>query len=101
MATATGSTKQQQGAGAEAQQQPQVKRDPHAVQTRWFVAAKGKPIEVTLTNGATLAGILSAVDQYSFTLREADGRLALLFKHAVAVLRIAAAEGGENGKSEP
>lgn len=76
-------------------QQPQVKRDPHAVQTRWFVANKGKPIEVTLTNGATMAGILSAVDQYSFTLRESDGRLTLLFKHAVAVLR-SAGEGGGN-----
>jgi len=101
MATATGNTKQQ-GAVAEAQPQaPKEKANPHAVQTRWFVSAKGRPIEVTLTNGATLAGVLSAVDQYSFTLREPDGRLALLFKHAVAVLRIAAAEGGENGKSEP
>lgn len=94
MAT-VGNTKQQ-GAVAEAQQ-PQVKRDPHTVQTRWFVSAKGKAIEITLTNGATLAGVLSAVDQYSFTLREPDGRLALLFKHAVAVLRIAA-EGGESGQ---
>lgn len=89
MATTTERNGQTQGAEAK------PKRDPHAVQTRWFVAAKGKSVELTLTSGATLTGVLSAVDQFSLTLREPDGRLALLFKHAVAALRIAA-DGGDN-----
>jgi RNA chaperone Hfq len=98
MTTTAGSTKQQQGAGAEAQQ-PQARRDPHILQQKWLAAARGKGIEILLMNGHIVQGVLVGNDQFVLWLKEESGQVAMLYKHACSVLRRTAGE-GENGKPE-
>jgi len=97
-ATTEKNGQKQQGAGAEAQQ-PQVKRDPHVLQIRWLAAAKSKPVEILLMNGHTVRGVLIGNDQFTIWLKEESGQVALLYKHACAVLRRTAGE-ADNGKPE-
>jgi len=99
MATATGNTKQQQGASVEAQQPP-AKRDPHILQQKWLAAARGKGIEILLMNGQSVQGTLVGNDQFVLWVKEESGQVAMLYKHACSVLRRTAqeADNGEPGK---
>lgn len=76
------------------------KMDPHWMQQRWLSAAKGKPVEILLMNGQTVQGGLVGADQYSVWVKEESGRVAMIYKHACAVLRRTAgeADNGESGK---
>lgn len=75
------------------------KMDPHWMQQRWLSAAKGKPVEILLMNGQTVQGGLVGSDQFTLWLKEESGRVAMIYKHACAVLR-RMAEGGGDGKPE-
>lgn len=85
----------------QAPEQPRPKMDPHRVQTKFLLSAKGKAIRLLFTHGASLDCTLLAADQFTALVRLDDGAQMLVYKSGLAgIARIgeAAGEGGENGQ---
>lgn len=66
----------------------------HAVQDRWLATACGTRVRVRLTDGATIAGTLARHDRFTLELRDPHQPPTLIYKHAIATLTPAAANGG-------
>ena len=62
---------------------------PHGVQNGWLSKARGKPIQVRLTDGQLLSGRLAGHDLYCLALEEAgESGSTLIYKHAIACLTL-------------
>ena len=62
---------------------------PHGVQNGWLNRARGKPIQVRLTDGQLLSGRLAGHDLYCLALEEAgEAGSTLIYKHAIACLTL-------------
>ena len=62
---------------------------PHGVQNGWLSKARGKPIQVRLTDGQLLSGRLAGHDLYCLALEEAgEAGSTLIYKHSISCLTI-------------
>ncbi len=77
----------------QAKEQAKATKDPHALQSRWLWAAKGKRIRVWFLGDTgvqklptDLRGILIGADQYTIALKDDKGNVYLIYKSAIAMM---------------